>query len=256
MTMFLFKKIVSPFLFPLSICLEFMLLGLLLLRSRRRARLGKYLITIGVMLLLLMSYNVIADFLLRPLEYKYPPLVDLTAVQDVKWIVVLGGGHTSDPRLPALSKLSESALVRLIEAIRIQALLPESRIIVSGGSFFDPVPHAQILADVARSIGVADDKLVLETQSNDTKDEARIIKGIVGSDPFILVTSASHMPRSVALFKKQGLSPVPAPVGYLVKKRLKLHPGIFFPDATGLSKTQRAVYEYLGILWSKIRGEI
>ncbi|NIA11024.1 MAG: hypothetical protein GWP10_15165 [Nitrospiraceae bacterium] len=98
--------------------------------------------------------------------------------------------------------------------------------------------------------------ILLESASKDTKDEAHLIKDIVGNDGFILVTSASHMPRSMALFEKHGMRPIPAPTEYLVKESRKIDPSIFFPSAEGLRKTERAFHEYLGLGWTWLMGQI
>jgi uncharacterized SAM-binding protein YcdF (DUF218 family) len=170
--------------------------------------------------------------------------------------VVLGGGHTSDPKLPITSQLSNASLVRLVEGIRIHRGLPTSRLILSGGIVFEKVPEAKVLADVALAIGVKKQDLILEEVSRDTEDEARLIQEIVGQEQFILVTSASHMPRSMALFKKLGMHPIPAPTDHLVKECQKISPGMFYPSANGLCKAERAFYEYLGLAWAKLRGAI
>ncbi len=187
----------------------------------------------------------------------------------VKWVVVLGGGHTSDPQLPVTNQLSDASTARLIEGIRLHNMLPESKLILSGGGFGpqisqitqilktgDPVPNAKIMADVAEAIGVNKQDLVLESVSKDTKDEAILIQKIVGKDQFVLVTSASHMPRSMALFKKCGMHPIPAPTDYFVKKHQRVSPAMFFPSASDLYKTERAFHEYLGMVWAKLRGQI
>jgi uncharacterized SAM-binding protein YcdF (DUF218 family) len=254
--LFLFKKIVGPLCFPLSICLILLVLGLIFLWFSRRQRTGKVLVTIGVMLLALLSYSAFSDRLLRPLEYRYPPVLNPAGLSDVKWVVVLGGGHNSDPRLPVTSQIDESAAVRLVEGIRLHNMLPESKLVLSGGTVFDPVPHARIMADAAAAIGVDSQEIVLQTRSRDTKDEARFIQDIVGNEKFILVTSASHMPRSMAMFKKLGMDPVPAPTDHWVKERQALSPSMFFPWSGNLEKAERAVYEYLGLMWAKIRGQI
>jgi uncharacterized SAM-binding protein YcdF (DUF218 family) len=88
------------------------------------------------------------------LEYWYPALLSLENIQNVKWIVVLGGGHTSDPKLPITSQISGNSLVRLVEGIRIYNGLPRSKLILSGGSPFEKISNAQVLADVAVAIGV------------------------------------------------------------------------------------------------------
>jgi uncharacterized SAM-binding protein YcdF (DUF218 family) len=254
--MFLLKKIVAPLFFPMTLILGILILGLFLLLLTRRQKTGKIFVLIGIIFLGMLSYNAISDGLLRPLEYQYPPLLSLENIQNVKWIVVLGGGHTSDPKLPITSQLSEASLVRLVEGIRIHRGLPTSRLILSGGSPFEKTAEAKIMAEVAVAIGVKNQDLILEELSKDTEEEARLIQQAVGRDRFVLVTSASHMPRSIALFNKLGMHPIPAPTDYLVKESQKISPGMFYPSAAGIYKAERAFYEYLGLAWAKLRGAI
>jgi len=254
--LFLFKKIVGPLFFPVSICLVLLVLGLIFLWFTRRQKTGKVLVTIGVVLLALFSYSAFSDHLLGPLEYRYPPVLNPAGFSDVKWVVVLGSGHISDPRLPVTGQIDESAAVRLVEGIRLHRMLPDSKLVLSGGRVFDPVPHARVMADVAAVVGVDKHHIVLQARSRDTKDEARFIRDIVGNEKFILVTSASHMPRSMAMFKKLGMDPFPAPTDHWVKERQRISPSMFFPSAGNLRKAERAVYEYLGLMWAKLRGQL
>jgi len=256
--MFSFKFIFSRIFFPVTLCLEILILGLFLLWFTRRQRAGKLVVTLGTLLLVLMSNYVITDRMLIPLEQKYPALIDLPASQAVtqdnptaaKMIVVLGGGHTSDPKLPVTDHLSDTALTRLVEAVRLYKELSGSKLILSGGSGADPVPEAEVLGKVAPILGVNPQDLILETESINTEDEARRLKPVLGQEKFILVTSASHMPRAMALFKKQGMNPIPAPAGHLVKP---VEPPVWdwsFPSSWDLYKAERAVYEYLGLAWA------
>lgn len=254
--MFLFKKIVGPLFFPVTTILVTLIFGLFFLLLTRRQRTGKILIFIGTIFLGLLSYDGVSERILRPLEYKYPPLLNSQSIQNVKWIVVLGGGHSSDPKLPVTSQLSEASLVRLIEGIRLHRNLPQTKLVLSGGGFFDPICDAKFLAEVAVAIGVRKDALILEEISKDTEEQARLIQQIVGRERFILITSASHMPRSMALFGRLGLKPVPAPTDHLVKERQEITPGDFFPSAGSLRKAEIAFYEYLGLAWAKLRGVI
>jgi len=254
--MFLFKKIVGPLFFPMSLILGILFFGFFLLSLTRRQKTGKIVVLIGIIFLGMVSYNAVSDKLLQPLEYQYPSLLSLKNIQNIRWIVVLGGGHTSDPKLPITSQLSEASLVRLVEGIRIHNGLPKSKLILSGGSVFEKISNAQVLAEVAIAIGVKKEDLILEDVSKDTEDEARLIQEIVGQERFILVTSASHMPRSIGLFKKLGMDPIPAPTDYLVKESQEMSPGMFYPSVNGLCKAERAFYEYLGLAWAKLRGVI
>lgn len=148
--MFLFKKIVAPLLFPLSIILEILILGIFLLWFTRRQKTGKVFVFIGALLLGLLSYSSISDICLKPLEDKYAPLVELQTFSDVKWIVVLGGGHNSDPKLPVTGPIGDSSLSRLLEGVRIHKKLPESKLILSGSGVYDPVSNALVMAGVAK----------------------------------------------------------------------------------------------------------
>jgi uncharacterized SAM-binding protein YcdF (DUF218 family) len=260
--MFLLKKIISPLFYPLPLCLILMFAGLWLLWFTKRQKSGKALISVAFIVLTALSYSAVSDSLLRPLERTFPPLeVEKTAAEvlpgrDVKWIVVLGGGHTSDPALPATGRLSFEALARLTEAVRLHRALPGTKLLLSGGAVYDPVSEARIYFETALILGIPEQNLVLSEHARDTEEEARFIKETVGKDGLILVTSASHMPRAVALFQKQGMDPIPAPAGHLVKDRDYRAPGDFFPSALALHKAQMAAHEYLGMIWSRIRNRI
>ncbi len=261
--MFILKKIISGFLYPLPLSLLLSFLGLYMLWFTAKQRAGKILVSVGVIILTLFSCSVIANKLLRPLERKYESFEmrgssSVSIIEDepaIKYVVVLGGGHTSDPELPLISQIGRSSLVRLIEGIRIYRKYPGAKLILSGGIVFDPVPEAEVLARVAMGIGIPENDIILETKSKDTKDQAKFIKPIVSNEPFVLVTEASHMPRSMALFKKLGMNPTPSPIGHYVHEGQGLSPHSFFPSTGDLYKSERAIYEYLGLAWSKLRGQ-
>ncbi len=262
--MYILKKIISQFFFPVPLTIYILLAGLILLWFSKKQKTGKILVSIAVFVLLIVSATDIGKFMIGRLEKQYKPYdtqnpaEKLAMYKDTpsKLIVVLAGGHTSDKRLPMASRLNYQSLVRLVEAARLHRLIPGSKLLLSGGTGgFDPVPNAKVMADVAASIGVEQENIVLETTSNDTKDQADLIKTIVGEDPFILVTSASHMPRAMGLFKKIGMKPIPAPVGHTVKKSKGMHPGSFFPSSGRISALEAAVYEYMGLVWTKLRGQ-
>jgi len=256
--MFLFKKIIGPLFFPLSLCLEIFIVGLILLWFTKKIRTGKVVISIGVVLFVLFSYGALPKLLLKPLEQQYPPISQLKDLPKVKWIIVLSGGYTYDPQIPVTSQLFHSSLFRLVEGIRLHNLIPGSKLILSGGPLFDPVPESEIMANIARDLGVRRENMILESVSRDTEGQAGLIQKIVGNDRFILVTSAAHMPRSMALFRKLGMQPIPAPANYRIKESQgeKINPAMFFLQVDGLEKSTTAIYEYLGLAWAKLRGRI
>jgi uncharacterized SAM-binding protein YcdF (DUF218 family) len=252
--MFLFKKIVSQCFFPLTFCLGPCFLGLVFLWFTRRQKAGKILVTCGVGLLTLLSYDPVANALLGPLERRFDAYKPGSA-RAPKYVVVLGGGHHSDPRLPATSQIGDETLKRLLEGIRIHRATPGSKLVLSGGSWLDPVPDARVMAEVAKAIGVKESDIIVEDKSKDTRDEAVLLKTLLGTNPFVLVTSAAHLPRSMAFFRKEGMEPIPAAADHLAVSE-PISPGSFFPQAGALRKSERAVYEYLGSAWARLRGEL
>ncbi len=262
--MFILKKIISGFLFPLPLSLLLSFLGLYLLWFTTKQRAGKIVVSVGLVILTLFSYRVIADKLLRPLERQYDTFEIKSSAtapntwenSTIKFVVVLGGGHTTDPELPLLSQINTSPLVRLIEGIRIYRKYPGVKLLLSGGGTRDPVSEAEVMARIAREIGVPERDIIFESKSKDTRDEAMFIKPIVGNEPFVLVTTASHIPRSMALFKKLGMNPIPSPIGHSVKDGQGLSHYSFFPSPGNIQKTELAIHEYLGITWAKLRGQM
>jgi uncharacterized SAM-binding protein YcdF (DUF218 family) len=245
--MFFLKKIVSRFLFPLSLILELLLIGLLWPKKSRNF------FIFALLLLYLFSFQPFADLLLWPLERSYAPLEISSLRKDIKTIIVLGGGVKEKPSLTPEDRLSEASLKRLLEGIRISRHLPQARLILSGGDHYGATPVARVMKEVALTLGLPPSRLLLEESSWDTPDQARLLKKTLGSETFYLVTSANHMIRSMALFKKEGTQPLAAPTDFHALWE-PFRPLNLFPQAAALGKTETAFYEYWGLLWGLIRG--
>jgi uncharacterized SAM-binding protein YcdF (DUF218 family) len=205
--------------------------------------------------LAVLSYGWISHPLLRSLEHVYPPPSDAT-VAGVKWVVVLGGGTSSDPSLPITSRATGTTIARLVEGIRLHRQIPGSRLLLSGAAVFGSGSDAELMAVLAVALGVAPTSIVLDDESPDTETQAVRVADIVKDEPCIVVTSAWHMRRAIALFAKAGLSPVPAPTNYLARANRELGPSDFLPDVNGLARAQIVWSEYVGLTWSRLRGRV
>ena len=257
--MFTLRKLVAPLLLPLSVCLEILVVGLILLWFTRRQKAGKFLVTAGALILTALSYGPPVSFLLAPLENRYPAASAqalATSATPPRWIVILGGGYTPDERLPVTSRISPASLARLVEGVRLYKQWPGTKVVVSGGKGFDSGPEAEPIARVAQILGVARSDLVIEDESLDTEDQVRRVEPIVGRSGFFLVTSASHIPRAVALFHRRGLHPIAAPADYELKGRGGFAPNQLYPQAENIRRAEKAIYEYLGLAWASLRGAI
>ena len=139
-------------------------------------------------------------------------------------IIMLGGGAYSDtPDVDGTGTLCAS---RLLTAVRLQRQL-DVPILLSGGQVYeDTGAEAKIAKRVLMSLGVPEEKILTETRSINTSQNARFSAEILrenGLSHPILVTSAFHMKRSVLNFAKQGVKVEPFPTDYMVAHHPVFH---------------------------------
>lgn len=242
--LFYLKKIIGMALMPIPLTMLLTLTGLVLLK--RWPRTGKGLIALALLWLGLTSWHPVANRLLAPLEDNYPVF---NLQQPVSTVVVLGSCHASDDSVPLAAQLCSSALFRLLEGLRILAANPQAELFVSGYAGPDVRPHADVLREVAISLGVSPDRIHTFPEARDTADEASLMAPLLGDKPFALISEAAHLPRAMVFFQHQGLHPIAAPAVKLSSPQ---------PDwrieARAAYKSERAVYEALGLIWQWLRG--
>ncbi|MCC5863277.1 MAG: YdcF family protein [Gammaproteobacteria bacterium] len=229
---------------------------------RGSRRLGGIAVSFGVLLLALSAWAPVADRLLGPLEHAHPPIESIENPDAFMLVVVLGGGWAPHAPWPATARLNDSSTSRLLEGLRLVQQLPESRLLVSGASRRpDEVPIAHGYASVAQALGVSGDRLIVLDRPTDTAQEAYAVRELlerwaaeagdsrpIQDQQFLLVTSASHMPRAMRHFERAGLAPVAAPMHFLSGRLPPRRLAYWVPSAENLRKTERAVYERLGLL--------
>jgi uncharacterized SAM-binding protein YcdF (DUF218 family) len=247
--MFVFKKIVSAFLLPIPIGLFLLFLSFiyLMFNSYKKA---KFFLFLTFLWFALLSNQTISNAILYPLENSYPALLQ---TPKVNYILVLGSGHKSDENLSITSQVKMTAINRLVEGIRHYKNLENAKLIVSGYSFSDKNSHAFMQEQLAISLGVKKEDIIRLDTTKDTKEEAVETKKIVGTEPLILVTSASHMKRSALLFEKEGLKIIASPTNHMAYEDDSY--SSYF-SAKNLRKCEIAIHEYLGLVYSWLRDEI
>lgn len=251
--LFIAKKVIGGLLLPLPMLLLLMGIGLLLIGFTRWQRGGKTLIFVSWLMLALISVQPIADRLLLPLEASHPTW--RPGQTKVDYIVVLGGGYTYNPDWAPSSNLINNSLPRVTEGIRLYHANPGAKMIFTGGAAQgNPVTSAKTAARVAESLGVpTQDILTLDTP-RDTEEEAASAAKVVGKQPFLLVTSASHLSRAMRFFQAQGLNPIPAPANQLAITSALNPWEKMLPSSYWLSHSERAWYESLGRIWQRLKG--
>lgn len=252
--MFLAKKIITMFVMPLPLLLLIGLAGLILLWFSRRQHTGKALVALMLLLLSAASSPWVANRLITPLERQYPPII--TRQPNIAYVVVLGGGQVTEPGLPATSQLNNASLARLVEGIRLQRSHPGSKLLLAGGPVFDAKAEAFTMRAVAMELGMDAKVITIEETSRDTAEQAVNLAPLLRGKQFLLVTSAIHLPRAMALFRAQRLNPIAAPTAYRIRHGQQNGPDGYFPGAAHLRKTETALHEYLGLTWIKLRSQL
>ncbi len=246
------RRMAATALMPLPVCLLLGFAGWILWSRGQRTKAGQTLVALSLVLLTVLGLPPVGSALAGMLEHGLVPFPG----GPVDYVVVLGSGHVSDPELPVSSRLSEAGLYRLVEGLRIAQAQPQSTLVLSGYGGADPRPNAEVYRDVAISLGFPVARIVTEGRPHTTAEEAELLEPLLRGHRFALVTSATHMPRAVALFRARDLVPVPAPTGYLSARVPGMRVLDFVPEANALERAQRAWYEVLSRLWAHLRGDL
>ena len=256
--MFLFlSKLLPPLVFPPGGNLLLVVLAWLL--RKRWPRLAWTIFLVSVLSLFLLSTPWGSDALLTPLESRYPDVSPAAAPQ-AQAIVLLGGGV-----LPAGGSHKDAELNgagdRVREAVALYHAAKAPVIFISGGNigFLDgeAEPEAIGTSRMIQSFGVPASAILTEGASRNTHENAEFTWRMLnprGVHRILLVTSAAHMPRAAALYRRAGFDVVPAPCNYITGYG---PPSLLFrlaPEPQHLLDSKSALREYTGLLVYWLRG--
>lgn len=247
--MFVLKSLAGAWLLPLPVAFIALVSGWLL-RRNGRVRAGGALVAAAMALVFIPALGPVADLLVRPLEKRYPAVLETSTLRHMpQYVAVLASGYRPRPSLPVTAALDATSVVRLSEGIRLLRQLPSgSQLILSGGPQKHEPPIARGYALAAASLGVPATSIITLEEPVDTGMEVRAIHARVGSAPVLVVSSAVHMPRVMALAARDGLNAIAAPTDYLSDPDVHgLRLGSV-PSGTALRKSEAALHEYLGLL--------
>lgn len=261
--MFLFiSKLLPLFIYPLGLSCLLLIWALWLIRKRSRR---SYIPVMLASIVLLVAGNpLVGKYSLASLEHQYPPLVKTPKAEA---IVILGGAtrNNEPPRImPDLNERGD----RLLYGAKLYKEGAAPKILLSGGRidwYGGESSEAESMATILELIGVPRKDIILESRSLNTYENAVFTKEILEQkqiNKILLVTSAAHMPRSIAIFRRQNIDAIPAPTDFLIsdrnlieyrhssKSRI-LH---LIPRSESLDRTTQALKEYIGILIYRLKG--
>lgn len=251
--MFVLSKLLSAITQPLFWLSLWWLLALLLLP--RFWRLASSMLWGGMIVLGMLGFNAVPEALLRSLEsqHKAP---NLTQSGPYLGVIVLGGATGSPGIFKAHGQVPlGDAAERMTLPIALMRKFPNFELIFSGGEgrlLATGTTEAELAKMFYEEQGVDMKRVSLESKARNTRENARQVAALLGErckQPWLLVTSAWHMPRSVAEFQAAGCNVTAYPVDFHTSEESSWTE---YAMVGSLAAWQKALHEYLGIFVHRV----
>jgi uncharacterized SAM-binding protein YcdF (DUF218 family) len=254
---FVISKTLGIMLLPTNFMIGLGLIGVILLATRFR-RLGRRLTIVALVLLAICAWSPLGKLLLYPLETRFPAWDAGRGAPD--GIIVLGGPIDADLSVDYGRAVITAAGDRIIAAAVLAHRYPSARLLYTGGSaklLSNDAKEADYATDLFEGLGIARARLLMERSSRNTLENAEFSKVMANPKPgerWLMVTSASHMPRAVGLFRKAGFEVEAYPVDWKLGKGSEI---FAFSNIAGdgLSRTDSGVREWLGLIAYRLAGK-
>lgn len=253
--MFVLAKLLDFVTQPLAWVLLLLLLGLLLQRRWRRT--ATSLLWAALTVLLLQGWEPLPDTLLRRLEAQHPAPAQID-LKRYAGVIVLGGALEpayvwAGREQPALNAAAE----RMTVGVTLLQREPQLRLLFTGGEgelFGTGLSEAERARRFYASLGVDPQRLLFESASRTTHENAVLSAALPGVDktqPWLLLTSAWHMPRAMSTFAKAGWNVTPWPADYRTGLTT---PWTNYSLAGSAIRWQTALHELLGLWVYRLTG--
>ncbi|MDR0307544.1 MAG: YdcF family protein [Chitinispirillales bacterium] len=257
--LFILSKLLAIPFNPVGLILVLLLASFLTAVIWRRVKLTLIFFSGAFFVLLLLSTPLLSRPLMRGLEKQYMPSENYSPAS----AVVLLGGATVGKISPRIYAETNHNANRIFHAVRVFRQSGSPKLVLSGGviefTSNEMVSEAQSMYTLLNEFfGMDTSDVLLEDESKNTRENALYTKKVMeeagmGND-IILVTSAYHMPRSAAVFRKAGFSVTPAPTGYYEEESFAFKLYQWLPKTSTLFKSSIALHEYYGSVVYKILG--
>ena len=256
--MFLASKILALITQPLIWVFALLLLSLLVLRRWPRA--GRRLVGTALAVLVLMAWKPLPEAILRQLESHYPEMAPDAKLDGYVGMVVLGGALESGrTQMAHVQPMLNDAGERMTGTVAVLRANPGLRVLFTGGEGAlmgvgqTEAERAKMFFD---SLGVNGQQVQYESASRNTYENAVLtakLPGVDATQRWLLVTSAWHMPRSMATFQKAGWNVTAYPVDFRTGDTSNW---LDFSMASGAVEWQLALHELVGLLAYRLAGRL
>lgn len=182
-----------------------------------RPRLGRLLLSAIAVFLLVITFLPVGQWLIAPVDQRFPERT--TWPETVDGIIVLGGGVDVGASIDRAHLELNGSAERLTVSAELAKAYPTATLIYSGfqGRLVDDTVEEPDLLRFYTRRGIAAERIIIETESRNTHENVILSKALVepvDGDVWLVVTSASHMPRAVGVFRKADWQVLPVPVDF------------------------------------------
>lgn len=250
---FYLSKLLAFLVSPFSWIVFFIFLAVFSKDAKRKKR---SLIT-SVVLLLFFSNTFILDEFVRAWEIS---VVKYGEEKQHDIGIVLGGGVSYDVQKKRVGYGYN--MQRYTDAIDLYKRGIIKKILVSSGSgsmVYD-WKEADWIKKMYVQFGVAEEDVWVENRSRNTAENAQFSKQFLDSMQWqgsaYLITSASHMRRSMACFNKAGIKADPYCTNKITGARVFYPDHLFLPNAFALVKWDALIHEWVGCVAYKLAGKL
>lgn len=202
-----------------------------------------------------MSIPAVADRAAAILEQQYQPIDDLEPYRDYPVVLLSSGSKRWDPEGGWVNLLANSGWERLLVAVTTARQI-DGELFIAGGppKRAGREPIAITMQGVIEAMGIDLEKLTVETASTNTYENLANLKDQLDKGPFIMVTSASHLPRAMAVAEKLELEAIAQPADYLAGRIVGIRR--FLPSSVAILHWHVILHEFVGLLYYKLKGNI
>lgn len=250
--LFFIKHLISRFLHPVPILVLLFLAGLILRRFEKTRKFAKFVLIADAVLFAVMFFGVF-NFALKGLETKYKPFDGDNAAlcEELRGAVVtvLGQGLETED-LPARHCDNDCLRQRISEGAYVAHAIPDSTLLISMSGDASYEHKQEAVRQFAATYGFETNRVAFYIGARDTNEEAESTMEFAGTNKVVLVTSASHMPRSMRIFRRYGCTPTPAPCEYkYFGPNARFTAGDWHMGFHNINRFERLLHESFGLLY-------
>ena len=239
---------------PDTLIVLVLLAGLLVLGWR--PKLGRGLLTVGVLALVAVWLLPLDSWTLKPLEERFAAPAELP--EQVEGVIVLGGWQNSFMHHARGVPEVNAAADRLLKFVELARHYPHARLVASGGSgsfIRQHIKEGPVTRGALAMLGFDPERVLFEEHSRNTYENALYSREVAAPSrggTWLLVTSAAHMPRSMGIFRNQGWNVIPIPVDYRTGDEAWFNLSV--SPAKRLDTLCHGVREWLGLAAYRLLG--